>query len=181
MARVVVVCGYDRFADLDEYAARVAALLIGMAVDAVIVSGGFTNACSDHSEAWLMSRVFVQAFPAMTVLLEEQSMNTLDNLVLSHAMAKAHFDRIDTFEVFCDGAHRRKVAILVRLLFRDGTTVRSVSRVVPWTVRFFEPLSTAIEMLGAVVPQLRPLLNRGCAFAKGVSGRAPRSALRAGV
>lgn len=178
MARVVVVCGYDRFSDLDEYAGQVAARLRGGRIDAVIASGGFTNAFSDHSEAWLMSRVLESELPGTTVLLEERAMNTLDNLVHSLEIARARFGRVESLEVFCGKAHRLKVLILARLLWGRSVSVSAVDREVGWMVPVLEPFSIAIETLAVVVRPLRPLLSHSCAVAKGVSAHSRRSTPR---
>src|SRR5438045_8783057 len=116
MARIGIVCGYDRYADLHEYSERVAAELARDPFDAIIVTGGFTNPNSKQSEAELMSAVVSRHMPHALVVLEERAMTTLDNLVFGKAIAEDLFERIDRFVVFCDGAHRFKVPILTRLV-----------------------------------------------------------------
>ena len=174
MARVVIVCGYDRFADIDEYAEGVAALLAGEEFDAIIASGGFTSASSTHSEAWLISRVLARTMPHTDVILEERSMTTLDNLVYSSELAAA-VGPVEQFTVFCDLAHRSKVVILSRIVLGRGATVQAIDRRVPWFVHAIEPFSTAFESIAAVSPRLRRAMSRCAAWVKGVSGAAPRS------
>lgn len=48
---VAIVCGYDRFSDLHLYAEQVASEIAASRVDRIIVTGGFTNRDSYHSEA----------------------------------------------------------------------------------------------------------------------------------
>ena len=87
MARIGIVCCYDRYADLHEYSERVAAELARDPLDAIIVTGGFTNPHSKQSEAELMSAVVSRSMPHALVVLEERAMTTLDNLVFSKAAA----------------------------------------------------------------------------------------------
>ena|SRR5438477_10798625 len=168
MARIGIVCGYDRYADLHEYSERVAAELARDPLDAIIVTGGFTNPHSKQSEAELMSAVVSRSMPHALVVLEERAMTTLDNLVFSKAAAENLFARIDRFIVFCDHAHRTKVSILSRLVLGVRGTVRTVHRAVPFIVHLLEPPSIVIQSIGALVPPLRTHLSTMAARIKGV-------------
>jgi len=169
MARIGIVCGYDRYTDLDQYTQRVADELALEPFDAIIVTGGFTNPESRHSEAQLMSAIVTRHMPHALVVLEERAMTTLDNLVFGKAAAEKLFDRIDRFVVFCDIPHRLKVSILTRLILGVRGTVRGVHRVVPFITHLCEPFSIVIESAAAVVPPLRKYVSAGAAMMKGVS------------
>jgi hypothetical protein len=178
MARVVIVCGYDRFLDLDAYSEQVAARLKGERFDAIVVSGGVTNATSDRSEASMMAAVLNSAMPQSRVILEEFAMTTLDNLVFSRDLAAERFGKIDHYVICCDLAHRVKVAVLARLVLGRRTEVRAVPRSVRWLVRAVEPFSIVLESVAALIPPLRRAISRGAAHLKGVSPRGPRSIQR---
>ena len=178
MARIGIVCGYDRYTDLDQYTQRVADELAREPFDAIIVTGGFTDPKSKHSEAQLMSAVVTRHMPHALVVLEEQAMTTLDNLVFGKAIAERLFERIDRFVVFCDHAHRNKVSILTRLILGVRGSVRGVHRVVPLITHLIEPFSIVIESAAALVPSLRKYVSAGAARMKGVrwEGRTSSSA-----
>lgn len=174
MTHVAIVCGYDRFSDLDRYAADVAAQLAGERVDAIVVSGGYTSPRSGVSEAALIGRVLTEMIPDALVVLEERAMTTLDNLVFGRHVAEHLFGRVTRFVVFCDAAHRAKVAVLSRIVLGANATVRAVHRVVPWFTHAFEPLSIVVESAAALVAPLRIPLSRLAAFSKGLSGSSRR-------
>ncbi len=174
MTHVAIICGYDRFSDLHQYAADVAAQLAGERVDAVVVSGGFTSPRSGVSEAALMARVLTEIIPDLVVVLEERAMTTLDNLVFGRGLAEHLFGRITRFVVFCDVAHRVKVAVLSRIILGVDATVRAVHRVVPWFTYAFEPVSIVVESTAALVRPLRSPLSRLAAMSKGLSDSSRR-------
>jgi len=169
MARIGIVCGYDRFTDLDEYSSKVADQLAREPFDAIIVTGGFTDPSSHLSEAQMMSDVVSRHLPHALVVLEERAMTTLDNLVFGKAMAEKLFARVDRFVVFCDRAHRVKVSILSRIIFGVRTTVRTVHRAVPVLTHLLEPGSIVIESIAALAPPLRKYVSAAAARIKGVS------------
>jgi len=169
MARIGIVCGYDRYADLDQYTSLVAGELAREPFDAIIVTGGFTDPKSRHSEAQLMSAVVTRHLPHALVVLEERAMTTLDNLVFGKKVAEDLFGRVERFVVFCDAAHRMKVSILARLVLGVRATVRTVHRVVPMLTHLLEPPSIVIESVAALVPPLRHILSICAARMKGVS------------
>lgn len=169
---VAIVCGYDRFADLHVYAERVASEIAAARVDRIIVTGGFTNPNTYHSEAWVMAGVLAVKLPHAVVVLEEWAMTTVDNLVFSRAIAVEKFAAA-SYVVFCDHAHRAKAAVLTRIILGANATVRSIPRAVPWITHAFEPVSIVCESICAVAPPLRKLLSRFAAWTKGVSRRLP--------
>ena len=179
MASIGIVCGYDRYADLDQYTSLVAGELAREPFDAIIVTGGFTDPQSRHSEAQLMSAVVSRHLPHALVVLEERAMTTLDNLVFGKAVADGLFERIDRFVVFCDAAHRIKVSILTRLILDVRGTVRAVHRVVPFITHLLEPPSIVIESAAALFPPLRKYVSAGAARIKGVSAIPRRSTQQA--
>jgi hypothetical protein len=175
---VAIVCGYDRFSDLHLYAENVASQLAHERVERVIVTGGFTNRDSWHSEAWLMAQVIAQHVPDATMVLEEWAMTTVDNLVFARDAARKLFHAAPPFIVYCDVAHRAKVLVLARLILGTGVRVRAIPRQVPFVTRVLEPLSIVCESLCAVAPPLRRALSRLAAACKGVSAIPRRKAQR---
>src|ERR1043166_3717269 len=165
---VAIVCGYDRFDDLHLYAEQVASEIASARVDRIIVTGGFTSRDSYHSEAWVMAQVLALKLPHAVVLLEEWAMTTVDNLVLSRAIAIERF-AAKSFLVFCDHAHRAKAAVLTRIILGANARVRSIPRVVSWATHLFEPVSIVCEAVCAVAPPLRKLLSRIAAWSQGVA------------
>jgi len=169
---VAIVCGYDRFSDLHVYAEQVASEIAAARVDRVIVTGGFTNRDSYHSEAWVMSRVLAEKLAHAVVVLEEWAMTTVDNLVFSRAIAIEKFAAA-SYVVFCDHAHRLKASVLTRIILGANATVRSIPRAVSWRTLVLEPLSIVCEAVCAVTPPLRKVLSRVAAWSKGVTRRLP--------
>lgn len=178
MKSIGIVCGYDRFDDLHEYVEQVAELIAE--VDAVILTGGFTSPESWHSEAWLMAAVLARVMPRQRILIEEQAMTTLDNLVFAKSLAHRIFGRVREWRVYCDAAHRLKVAVLSRIVLGRQAQVFAVDREVEWHIRLVEPLSVVFESVCAHVPGLQRTLSAFAARIKGVSGTSRRSALRDG-
>lgn len=165
---VAIVCGYDRFSDLDLYAEQVASEIAAARVDRIIVTGGFTSRDSYHSEAWVMAQVLASKLPQAAVVLEEWAMTTVDNLVFSRAIAVEKF-AAGSYIVFCDRAHRVKAAVLTRIILGANATVRTIPRTVSWLTLAFEPVSIVCEAVCAVAPPLRKLLSRVAAWSKGVA------------
>jgi hypothetical protein len=180
MKSVGIVCGYDRFDDLHVYLERVAELIGAEAVDAVILTGGYTSPTSWHSEAWMMAAVLARVLPLQRIVIEEQAMTTLDNLVFAKNVAKRIFGRVSAWKVYCDGAHRVKVAVLSRMILGKHAEVFAVDREVELHLRLVEPFSVIFESICAHVPGLQRPLSAFAARMKGVSGSSRRSALRDG-
>jgi hypothetical protein len=169
---VAIVCGYDRFDDLHLYAEKVASEIAAARVDRIVVTGGFTNRDSYHSEAWVMASVLASKLPHAVVELEEWAMTTVDNLVFSRTLAIEKF-AAGSFVVFCDHAHRVKAAVLTRIILGANATIRSIPRKVSWRTLALEPVSIVCEAVCAVTPPLRKALSRLAAWSKGVTLRLP--------
>ena len=180
MKTIGIVCGYDRFDDLHVYVERVAELIAAESVDAVILTGGFTSPESWHSEAWLMATVLSRVMPRQRILIEEQAMTTLDNLVFARQLAHRIFGRVCEWKVYCDAAHRLKVAVLSRIILGRHAQVLAVDRDVELRIRLVEPFSVIFESICAHVPGLQRALSAFAARMKGVSGISRRSALPGG-
>src|SRR5260370_31066853 len=90
MRSVGIVCGYDLNDDLPRYVRSVAPLIAREKLDFVILSGGRTSPRSSHSEAWVMAGHLRDILPAPTLLLEENSMTTLENLIFALGVAVPH-------------------------------------------------------------------------------------------
>ena len=168
---IAIVCGYDLDSDLGAYVERVARRLDGIHLDAIVLSGGHTSPKVDSSEAREMSRHLAKHRPHGTVLLEDEAMNTLDNIVFARELVDRSIGAVDRFLVCCDIAHVVKAGILARLVLPGRIHMLAVPRRVPFHVWLREPLSIVLETLGAVIPPLRALLSRGTARLKGVSSK----------
>jgi hypothetical protein len=168
---IAIVCGYDLDSDLGGYVERVVHRLAGIHLDAIVLAGGHTSTKIDSSEAREMSRHLAGLRPHGTVLLEDESMNTLDNIVFARELVKRSVGAVDRYLVCCDVAHVLKAGILARLVLRGRVHMLAVQRHVPLHVWLREPLSILLETLGAVIPPLRPLLSRGAARLKGVDSK----------
>jgi hypothetical protein len=156
-----IVCGYDIHSDLRDYVHRFAPHLSPCGV--VILSGGCTSSLSDESEAHALS-TFVDH---PHVILEEESMTTLDNIVFSRRIA-GQFGNVTHYVVICDRVHSAKVLVLCAILLRVRFTVRAVRRKVPLRVMLFEPISIVAEAVAAVFPLFRSTLRRAAMRLKGV-------------
>src|SRR5438876_1724418 len=99
---VAIVCGYDVHTDLREYANRFRPFLSHC--DVVILSGGCTSTMTDESEAHALSMLIAgedTGAPHPRIVLEEGSMTTLDNILLSRAMVGG----VTQYVVICDRVH----------------------------------------------------------------------------
>ncbi len=166
---IAIVCGYDLDSDLGTYVERVARRLDGIHLDAIVLSGGHTSPTIDTSEAREMGRHLAELRPHGTVLLEDEAMNTLDNIVFARELVERSIGAVDRFLVCCDVAHVVKAGILARLVLRGRIQMLAVPRRVPLHIWLREPLSIIVETLGAVIPPLRSLLARAAARLKGVA------------
>lgn len=163
MTTIAILCGYRELPSLREYVARLAPQLREEEAAFAILSGGITSQWSQMSEAAVMGEALAELAPEQPFLLEEESMTTLDNLVLCRRLAERTFGRIARWSVFCDSAHRVKVGILTRLVLGRHAVVHHVPRAVPLGTRLLEPPTIAVEACAALVPALRPAVR---AFAK---------------
>jgi hypothetical protein len=166
---IAIVCGYDLDSDLGAYVERVSRRLAGIHLDAIVLSGGHTSPTIDSSEAREMGRHLAELRPHGTVLLEDEAMNTLDNIVFARELIERSIGAVDRFVVCCDVAHVLKAGILANLLLRGRVRMLAVQRRVPLHIWLREPLSIGLETLGAVIPPLRLLLSRAAARLKGVT------------
>ena len=173
MTHVAIICGYDRFSDLHQYAADVAAQLAGERVDAVVVRRLHVSKLG-HLGSGADGARSRRIIPDLVVVLEERAMTTLDNLVFGRGLAEHLFGRITRFVVFCDVAHHMKVAVLSRIILGVDATVRAVHRVVPWFTYAFEPVWIVVESTAALVRPLRSPLSRLAALSKGLSDSSRR-------
>ncbi|HEY3053796.1 MAG TPA: ElyC/SanA/YdcF family protein [Thermoanaerobaculia bacterium] len=169
--RVAIVCGYDIHSDLRDYVRRFVPFL--SRCDLVILSGGCTSSVSEESEAQALSVLVDHP----NVILEEQSMTTLDNILFSRLMAEER-GVVTHYVVICDRVHSAKVLVLSAILLRVHFTVRAVRRRVPLRVMLFEPISIVAEAFAAVFPVFRSALRRAAMRLKGVTARSGRSARR---
>jgi DUF218 domain-containing protein len=170
---VAIVCGYDLDSDLREYVERVTRRIHGERFDAVVLSGGRTHPRYSDSEATAMAE---HLSPHHCVLLDHEAMTTLDNIVFGRMLAERSFPRIERWVVCCDVAHAVKVWLLARIVLRGRVAMRVVHRPVPLHIWAREPFSIVLEVAGALIPWLRPLIRGAAARMKGVSSRQRRSA-----
>ena len=179
MTTVAIVCGYDLHSDLADYVRRVAPVLESERCDAIVLSGGRTSRFIDDSEAAAMSRALLDHLPHPQVILEEDSMTTLDNIVFGRRLARSI--GAERYVVVCDRVHALKVSMLAALLLRRRFSVRAVRRKMPLRISLFEPVSLVAEVLAAVVPVFRPVLRKSAMLLKGISEPSRRSAQREAV
>lgn len=173
MTTVAIVCGYDLDSDLREYVERVTRKIDGERFDAVVLSGGRTHPRFTESEAAAMAEhLSAHHF----VLLDHEAMTTLDNIVFGRVLAERTFPRVERWVVCCDVAHAVKVWLLARIVLRGPVALRVVKRKVPLHIWVREPLSILIEVTGALIPRLRPVIRGLAARMKGVSAMQRRSA-----
>lgn len=173
---IAIVCGYDLDSDLGAYVERVARRLDHLHLDAIVLSGGHTSPSIDSSEAREMGRHLAKLRPHGTVLLEDESMNTLDNLVFARDLVERSVGAVDRYVVCCDIAHVLKAGILAWLVLRGRVEMVAVQRRVPLHIWLREPFSIVLETLAAMIPFLRPLLSRAAARLKGVPAKRHASA-----
>lgn len=178
MTTAVIVCGYDLHSDLRDYVRGLVPHLEQSRCDVVVLSGGRTSPLIDESEAQAMSRALSAHVEHPRVLLEEESMTTLDNIIFSRRMAEEIFD-VERYVIICDRVHAAKVMVLSAILLRVRFTVRVVSRKVPLRVMLFEPISIVAEAFAAVFPVFRSVLRRSAMRLKGIGALSRRSARRA--
>jgi hypothetical protein len=172
MTTVAIVCGYDLDSDLREYVAKVTETIHGEHLDAVVLSGGRTHPRFTDSEAAAMAEHLA---PHHCVLLDHEAMTTLDNIVFGRLLAERTFPRVERWVVCCDAAHALKVWLLARIVLRGPIAMRVVKRPVPLYIWAREPLSILIEVAGALIPRLRPVIRAAAAKMKGVSAMQRRS------
>ncbi len=177
MTTVALVCGYDLHSDLDGYVRSVVPIIDEEQPHAIVFSGGFTSPLHDDSEAQAMTRILGAHMKNALVVLEERAMTTLDNIVFGRTIADSLF-HATRYVVICDRVHAPKVRALCAILLRARSSVRPVGRAVPLPVRVFEPVSTLIEILAAIIPVLRRPLRYGAMRLKGLSEPWRRSARR---
>lgn len=160
MTSIAILCGYRELDSLGDYVLRIAPHLDSEAPAFAILSGGVTCAADRRSEAAVMAETLSMVCPRQPFLLDEDAMTTLENLVNGKALAERTFGRVSRWTVFCDTAHRVKVATLTRLILGAGAVVRHVHRPVDLATRLLEPPSLAVEACAAVMPSLRPTVRR---------------------
>ena len=159
MTAIAILCGYRELDSLRDYVSRIAPHLETDLPAFAILSGGITSATERRSEAAVMAETLSRVCPAQPFLLDEDAMTTLDNLVNGKALAERTFGRVSRWTVFCDTAHRLKVATLTRLVLGAGAVVRHVHRPVDFGTRLLEPPTLAVEACAAVLPSLRPAVR----------------------
>ncbi|HKO55301.1 MAG TPA: ElyC/SanA/YdcF family protein [Thermoanaerobaculia bacterium] len=172
MTTVAIICGYDLDSDLREYIADVTEKIHGERLDAVVLSGGRTHPRFTDSEAAAMAE---HLSPHHCVLLDHEAMTTLDNIVFGRLLAERTFPHVERWVVCCDVAHVVKVWLLARIVLRGRIAMRVVHRPVPLYIWMREPLSILIEVGGALIPSLRPVIRAAAARMKGVSAKQRRS------
>lgn len=165
MTTALIVCGYDLDTDLRAYVADVIGAIANEDPALLILTGGRTSPLSKDSEAAAMSRAFAELQPERAVVLEEESLNSLENLLHAKLLAETN-GAIDRYVVVCDTAHRRKLAILGRLVLGRNASVIAVSRPTALITHILEPFSTFFEAMAAVIPATRSTVRSGAMLFK---------------
>ena len=159
MTSIAILCGYRELDSLRDYVSRIAPHLHDEAPAFAILTGGITSAATQVSEAAVMAETLSMVCPAQPFVLDEDAITTLDNLVNAKSIAERTFGRVARWTVFCDTAHRLKVAALTRLILGAGAVVRHVPRPVRFYTHVLEPPTLAIEACAAILPPLRPIVR----------------------
>jgi uncharacterized SAM-binding protein YcdF (DUF218 family) len=159
MTSVAIICGYHELHSLASYVALIAPRMQTIAPAFAILSGGVTSADAAQSEAAVMAETLSRVCPEQPFLLDEEAMSTLDNLLNAKALAERTFGRVSRWAVFCDSAHRRKVATLARRGLGATANVHHVPRRVDLVTRLLEPPTLVVEACAALWPSLRPFVR----------------------
>jgi hypothetical protein len=165
-ATALIVCGYDLDTDLRSYVADVIRATRTEDPELLILTGGRTSPLSNDSEAAAMSRAFAELQPEREVLLEEESLNSLENLLHAKKLVEANHSAIERYVVVGDTAHRRKLSILARLVIGRNASVIAVPRPTAFITHIFEPISTLLEAIAAMVPATRRIVRTGAMLFK---------------
>ena len=166
VATALIVCGYDLDTDLRSYVADVIRATEHEEPELLILSGGRTSPHSTDSEALVMSQAFAELRPGRAVLLEEEALNTLENLLHAKQLAEETNPAIERYVIVGDTAHRRKLAILARLVIGRNVSIIAVPRPTAFITHLFEPVSTLFEAIAAVSPATRRFLRSGAMLFK---------------
>jgi uncharacterized SAM-binding protein YcdF (DUF218 family) len=165
-ATALIVCGYDLDTDLRAYVADVIRATQHEQPDLLILAGGRTSPYTTDSEALVMSHAYAELQPERAVVLDEDSVSSLENLLHAKRLAEANDVPIERFVVVGDTAHRRKLSILARLVIGRNASVIAVPRPTAIITHVLEPLSTFFEAIGAVVPATRRVVRSGALLFK---------------
>jgi len=161
-----IVCGYDLDTDLRAYVGDVLRAIAHLPGDLVILTGGRTSPHTTTSEARVMSDAFAELAPGRDVLLDEEALNSLENLLHGKKLAEESARLIDRYVVVGDTAHRRKLSILARLVLGRSASVIAVRRPTSLLTHLFEPISILFESIAAVIPALRRVVRSGAVLFK---------------
>jgi len=166
VATALIVCGYDLDTDLRAYVADVIRATATEEPELLILTGGRTSPLSNDSEAAVMGRAFAELQPERAVLLDEESANSLENLLHAKRIAEEHHGAIERYVVVGDTAHRRKLSILARLVIGANASVIAVPRPTALITYILEPISTLLEAIAAMVPATRRIARSGALLFK---------------
>jgi hypothetical protein len=161
VATALIICGYDLDTDLRSYVADVIRATAHEEPELLILSGGRTSPHSNDSEALVMSQAFAELRPEREVLLDEEALNSLENLLHAKRIAEESHCAIERYIVVGDTAHRRKLAILARLVIGRNASIIAVPRPTAFITHLLEPISTLFEAIAAVSPATRRFIRSG--------------------
>jgi len=156
-----IVCGYSSILDenLITYLENVITVSQENQIYNLILSGGYTSKKLELSEARLMFEFIQKQKGGLNLILEEESLTTLHNLLLSRKIINDLSISYDYLYIFCDNVRFVKVYLLSKIIFKDQCIeVIRLSRKEPIYWYFMQIPSTIFQILGVFFPPVEKIL-----------------------
>jgi hypothetical protein len=156
----VLVCGYGTRLDsnLRGYLDTAMSIISVLEPRTVLFSGGATGSDTDISEARLMLEHSASWLHEGSVILDEYSLTTLDNLLSAR---RALSESINHIVILCDQYRYVKVCILSAVVFRKKlVSVRSITRRENPLAITGQLFSIPASLAGAFSPSIATWLHR---------------------
>lgn len=156
-----IVCGYSPILDenLITYLENVITVSQENQIYNLILSGGYTSKKLELSEARLMFEFIQKQKGGLNLILEEESLTTLHNLLLSRKIINDLSISYDYLYIFCDNVRFVKVYLLSKIIFKDQCIeVIRLSRKEPIYWYFMQIPSTIFQILGVFFPSVEKIL-----------------------
>lgn len=156
-----IVCGYSSILDknLITYLENVITVSQENQIYNLILSGGYTSKKLELSEARLMFEFIQKQKGGLNLILEEESLTTLHNLLLSRKIINDLSISYDYLYIFCDNVRFVKVYLLSKIIFKDQCIeVIRLSRKEPIYWYFMQIPSTIFQILGLFFPSVEKII-----------------------
>ena len=156
-----IVCGYSSLLDenLITYLENVITVSEENQIYNLILSGGYTSKKLELSEARLMFEFIQKQKGGLKLILEEESLTTLHNLLLSRKIINDLRISYDYLYIFCDNVRFVKVYLLSKIIFKDQCIeVIRLSRKEPVYWYFMQIPSTVFQILGLFFPCMEKII-----------------------